>query len=167
MELYHGSIVIVDQPKIIPSEIGRDFGHGFYTTSIKDQALKWSRRKARIDQSRRLSSQPVLNIYEMDWQSAIELLKVKDFGHSVSMEWLEFVVQCRQNNDFFHGYDIVVGNIADDNVGETISYVQRGIMRKEDALERLQFEKINNQICFNTPQSLDFLRFARAEVVPL
>lgn len=39
---------------------------------------------------------------------------------------------------------IVCGKIANDNVGETVSYVMQGIMRKEDAVERLKFEKINN-----------------------
>ena len=48
---------------------------------------------------------------------------------------------------------------ADDNVGETISYVAQGIMRKEDAVERLRFEKINNQICFNTEKALSYLKY--------
>ncbi|MCI8785426.1 MAG: DUF3990 domain-containing protein [Eubacterium sp.] len=31
MILYHGSTVVVDHPKIIKSEVGRDFGFAFYT----------------------------------------------------------------------------------------------------------------------------------------
>ena len=51
----------------------------------------------------------------------------------------------------------MIGNIANDNVGETVSYVVQGIMRKEDAIERLKFEKINNQIAFCTKQAVEEL----------
>ena len=45
MILYHGSTVIVDYPRIINNEIGRDFGFAFYTTDIKEQAIRWAKRK--------------------------------------------------------------------------------------------------------------------------
>ena len=44
-------------------------------------------------------------------------------------------------------------------IGETVSYVLQNIMRKEDAVERLKFEKINNQICFNTEKALRYLKY--------
>ena len=52
-----------------------------------------------------------------------------------------------------------MGKIANDNVGETVSYVVKGIMRKEDAIERLKFEKINNQIAFCTEKAIKALVF--------
>ena len=59
----------------------------------------------------------------------------------------------------------VTGKIANDNVGETVSYVLQGIMRKEDAVERLKFEKINNQIAFCTEQAIKQLRFLESYIV--
>ena len=53
----------------------------------------------------------------------------------------------------------MTGKIANDNVGETVSYVVAGVMPKEIALERLRFQQINNQIAFCTPASLPFLKF--------
>lgn len=32
MILYHGSVIIVENPQILKNEIGRDFGFAFYTT---------------------------------------------------------------------------------------------------------------------------------------
>ena len=61
-------------------------------------------------------------------------------------------------------YDIVEGKIADDNVGETVSYVMQGIMRKEDAIERLRFEQINNQIAFCTEAALRTLHFQNSYI---
>ena len=52
------------------------------------------------------------------------------------MDWLDMVMQCRTNADYNHGYDIVIGKIANDKVGETVSYVVQGVMRREDALDR-------------------------------
>ncbi len=72
------------------------------------------------------------------------------------------VLKCRNDKSYKHNYDIVIGNIADDNVGETVSYVIQGIMRKEDAIERLKFEKINNQIAFCTERSLDTIKFCES-----
>ena len=75
------------------------------------------------------------------------------------------VIKCRSDLNFKHGYDIVTGKIANDNVGETVEYVLAGIMRKEDAVERLRFEKINDQICFCSEESLETLKFKESYVV--
>lgn len=78
------------------------------------------------------------------------------------MDWLDLVVACRSNVGFKHGFDIVTGKIANDNVGETIAYVLAGVMRKEDALERLKFQKINRQLAFCTEKALPYLVFESA-----
>ena len=75
------------------------------------------------------------------------------------------VIRCRSDLNYRHGFDIVTGKIANDNVGETVEYVLAGIMRKEDAVERLKFEKINDQICFCTEQALKSITFKNSYVV--
>lgn len=47
---------------------------------------------------------------------------------------------------------------------ETVSYVMQGIMRREDAIERLRFEEINNQIAFCTEASLYTLHFQNSYI---
>ena len=159
MTLYHGTIVEIRHPEILRSEVGRDFGFGFYTTDIQEQAERWAIRKAKIA-SRKLTEpvEAVVNVYE--WNTDIPM-NIKKFD-GTSLEWLDFVVTCRSNVSFTHEYDIVTGKIANDNVGETVSYVVQGIMRREDALERLKFEKINNQIAFCTEASLGTLAFVKS-----
>ena len=156
MIVYHGSTLEIRTPEIICNEVGRDFGYAFYTTDIKEQAERWAKRKAKL-LSRRLGTAqiPVVSIYV--WQPDIAL-SVKEFDEA-GMEWLDLVVLCRSNAAYTHGYDVVIGKIANDNVGETISYVVQGIMRKEDAIERLRFEQINNQLAFCTDASLKTLSF--------
>lgn len=44
MILYHGSFVKVEKPDLEHSRSNLDFGRGFYTTPIYEQAEKWSRK---------------------------------------------------------------------------------------------------------------------------
>ena len=159
MKLYHGGLQPVESPRIIKREVGRDFGFAFYTTDIREQAERWALR--RMQTARRngdQSANAVISIYQFDEENARRHLLFRDFP-VVSMDWLELVVACRSDLNFAHGFDIVTGKIANDNVGETIAYVLDGVMRKEDALERLRFQKINNQLAFCTEKALSFLTF--------
>lgn len=163
MQLFHGSIIAVEKPKIILAEYGRDFGSGFYTTDIKEQAIRWAKRKANIEVNQGRTAKAIVSIYDFD-EKIYQKLNVKNFSEP-SVGWLDMVCACRSDAKYKHNYDIVIGKIANDNVGETISFVAAGIMRKEDALERLKFEKINNQICFNTDKALAFLKYKGFEEV--
>ena len=163
MILYHGSTMEVSQPHILKSEIGRDFGFAFYTTDIQAQAERWARRRAMIESRRtKTKVQAIVSVYEWDEDAAKQLRFLQFDG--ASMDWLELVVTCRSRTDYAHGYDIVEGQIANDNVGETVSYVMQGIMHKEDAIERLRFEQINNQIAFCTEAALHTLHFQNSYI---
>ena len=156
MIVYHGTTLEIQNPVIIRNETGRDFGYAFYTTDIEEQAERWAKRKAMLLTRRTGTPQtPVVNVYEWKRDDSMSVKEFQDAG----MEWLDLVVLCRSKSDYKHGFDIVIGKIANDNVGETVSYVVQGIMRKEDAIERLRFEKINNQIAFCSEKSLSTLTF--------
>lgn len=165
MKLYHGSTVVIEAPQIIRSAVGRDFGFGFYTTDIKEQAERWAlRRKRTASRNGVTDTQAVVSVYEIDIDAARQKLSFKDFP-AASMEWLEMILSCRSNKDFTHSFDVVTGKIANDSVGETVSYVLAGIMRKEDAVERLKFQQINNQLAFCSERSLSFLTYVSSYIV--
>ncbi len=162
MLVYHGSTLEIRDPMIITSELGRDFGFAFYTTDIKEQAERWAVRRAKIlSRTSNIKEHAVVNVYEWSERHALNEKVFKD----ASIDWLDMVVNCRSNVCYRHEYDIVTGKIANDNVGETVSYVVQGIMRKEDAVERLKFEKINNQIAFCTEAALSELTFIESYIV--
>ena len=153
MILYHGSDVEVKNPKIIKSEKGRDFGCGFYLTSIKEQAERMAKRKQRMNKS----ASAIVSVFEFN-EKETNNLKYKSVKNP-DLEWLDMIIECRTTPSFSHGYDIVEGKIADDSVGETILFVIDGVIKKEDALERLKVQKINSQIAFCTDKSLELLKF--------
>lgn len=153
MILYHGSDVEVKDPIIIKSEKGRDFGCAFYLTPIREQAERMAKRKQRMNKS--ISA--IVSIFEFS-EKEINNLRHKSFKNP-DLEWLDMIIECRTNPSFNHGYDIVEGKIADDSVGETILFVIDGVIKKEDALERLKFQKINSQVAFCSEESLKTIRF--------
>ncbi|MDR2577777.1 MAG: DUF3990 domain-containing protein [Chitinispirillales bacterium] len=159
MILYHGGTDIVKEPKIISAEQGRDFGFGFYTTDIYEQAAKWAKRQGRIRRK-----QAVLNIYEFDSGKAAEKLNYKEFM-DYSVEWLEFIVNNRSNPRFKHDFDIVFGKIANDDVGETVQAVVDGLMPLDFALEKLTFMRANNQYAFCSEKSLSCVTFTNFQEV--
>ena len=156
MILYHGSDVEVKNPIIINSEKGRDFGCAFYLTPIKEQAERMAKRKQRMNKS----NSAIISVFEFN-EKDISNIKYKMFKNP-DLEWLDMIIECRTNPSFNHGYDIVEGKIADDSVGETILFVIDGVIKKEDALERLKFQKINSQIAFCSENSLKLLKYANS-----
>lgn len=155
MILYHGSNVIVKDPKIFTAEIGRDFGSAFYLTPIKEQAERMAKRKKKIS----FSNDAYVSVFE--WNESKEGLNYKLFKDA-DLEWLDFIIVCRSNPKFKHEFDIVEGKIADDTVGQTILFVVEGVMRKEDALDRLKYQKINSQIAFCSEKALKTIKFIKS-----
>jgi len=159
MKLYHGGTDIVETPRIILNEQGRDFGFAFYATDIYEQALKWAKRQGRIREK-----QAMLNVYEFDYEEATKCLKSKRYD-DYSIDWLQLVVNCRANPQFKHDFDVVFGKIADDDVGETVQAVVDGLMPFDFALQKLTFMQANNQYAFCSEKSLNYIRFCSFEKV--
>ena len=154
MTLYHGGTEIVEKPEVRKRSSGRDFGMGFYSTDIRTQAEKWAIRQGKIR-----NQSPVLNIYKFNIDIAQQDLSIKKFD-DYSKEWLEMVICCRNNPDYTHGFDVVYGKIANDDVGETVQAVLDGLMQFDFALQKLAFMPSNNQYCFCTKKSLAFLEYS-------
>lgn len=120
--LYHGTI-----EQLVPSILsgidlrfaqpGRDFGLGFYTTTLQRQAEEWGKRL-----SLRLREQPAVVAYDVP-RDSIASLEALWFvrGEYEAAEFWSFVSHCRNSpkEAFTHLreinrglYDIVVGPVA-------------------------------------------------------
>ena len=150
MRLYHGSFVIVDQPDLTHSRSNVDFGKGFYTTPIYEQAEKWCGR------FKRRGKDGIVSIYEFA-EIGYEALKVLKF-ESYSEEWLDFILSCRRGQDDTD-YDLVVGGVANDKVFNTVELYFDGLIDKKEAINRLRYEKPNLQMAFRTEKALSYLQF--------
>lgn len=161
MKLYHGSHTLVKKPILIKGNRTLDFGHGFYTTTSRDQAYKW----AQIKKKREGTEKGYISIYEVDDDLINdEELNIKVF-EGASKEWLNFVLDNRIRNEFNHDYDIVKGSVADDRVYTCLNAFENKFMDFDMAIKELRTYKLDDQISFHTNKALAKLIFVGYEEV--
>lgn len=161
MIVYHGSNMIVDHPDVSHSFRNLDFGRGFYVTTIREQAERWAKRKALFAEG----SKPFLNEYEMS--SVLDGLHVRNFGDDLD-PWIDFVCQCRDGNQEYLQYDIIIGKVANDKVFRVVDLYHSGIWDKERALKEIRVYPGYDQIAFITQKAIDqALMFSKASEVEL
>jgi len=157
MILYHGSYLTIEKPNISFSRDNVDFGRGFYTTPIKEQAVNWS------DRFKHKKGQSVVSAYEIDEYMLSKNATILEFA-TYSDEWLDFIVSCRRGENI-GSHDVVIGGVANDKVFDTIQLFFDGLVDKSEAIKRLRYEKPNIQYCFRNQSIIDgFLKFVSSEV---
>ena len=160
MILYHGSTEIVEKPRIIAGNKFLDFGYGFYTTTSKEQALRW----AKIKRKRIQSEKSHLNIYEID-DSVLSnpIFSVLKFDNP-NREWLEFVIENRRGSTI-HKYDMVLGPVANDTLYRTFTFYESGVLTLEETIKRLKVSELFDQLSFHSERTLEKLTFKGVELL--
>lgn len=151
MILYHGTCHKFDFIDLAKSRDKRDFGKGFYTTTIFEQAEKWAK-----NQFLRYGGEGCF-VKEYEYLPSPEL-KIKCFPE-MNKDWLEFVKICRSKGGVPHDYDIIQGPVANDNTMRTIALYVSGIYTAEQAIEQLRYFHANDQISFHSERALKCLVF--------
>ena len=150
MIVYHGGIDVIENPDITHSYRPLDFGKGFYITTVKEQAEKWAKRKADIFDK----NVAVVNCYEM--KDHIKAFKIKTFPDDL-VEWIDFVCNCRDGNEDYKQYDIIMGKVADDKVFRVVDMYHQGIWDRERALKEIKVYETYDQIAFISQKAIDGL----------
>lgn len=150
--LYHGTYLSIPKPLAKVGRKNLDFGSGFYLTQIESQARDW----ATIIASRKgRETRAIVNIYNFDYDNAVENnVKFKIFNE-YNIEWLDYVVNCRKGKDVSSIFDVVEGGVANDNVIDTVEDYEKGIITAEQALGQLRYKKVNHQICILNQEVID------------
>lgn len=152
MRLYHGSAIIVDNPKIINPMRTLDYGVGFYTTTSLAQATDWARRRIKS-----ANDFGYVNVYDLD-QTKIDALNVLRFENPTD-DWVDFVEKNRQDPTFDHNYDIVYGPVANDRVYVQLALYEQGFISKATLISELKTYKLIDQILFHTDRAVKLLSF--------
>ena len=155
MLLYHGTAADFEQISLRKSHNRRDFGIGFYTTILEKQAKEWGYRLSLREKKKQYY------VYQYIFRES-DNLRVKRFN-ALDKEWLEFIKENRSKGGLQHSYDVVIGPVADDNTMETVQLYLTGILTANEAVERLKYNQVNNQVSFHTEKALRSLQFIRRE----
>lgn len=152
MILFHGTNADFDNASLEFAKERRDFGRGFYTTTIREQAESWA--EAICD--RRKTKKAFL--YEFEFSE--EGLKVHSFA-GINKEWFDFIIENRIKGGIQHTFDVVIGPVANDKTMDTIATFLAGIIDTEEALKRLRYMKANDQVSLHTEKALSHLKLTR------
>jgi allantoicase len=159
--LYHGSLTIIDNPKIILSNRTLDFGEGFYTTSSKKQAAQW----IKIRLLGKDITQGILNSYYFD-ETALTSTNIKTLHFQKPDEaWVDFVMKNRLNRNFQHSYDIVIGPVANDRVYACFNAFENGFMNKQTLISELKTYRLIDQYLFHTEKALQYLQYINSQKI--
>lgn len=150
MIVYHGSNLVIENPDVEHSFRALDFGKGFYTTTVREQAERWARRKADIFGQEK----GIVNVYQI--REDISGLSHKVFSEDLS-EWIDFVCACRDGGNEYLQYDFITGKVANDKVFRVVDMYQSGIWDKERALKEIKVYPTYDQIAFISQRAIEQL----------
>ena len=154
MIIYHGSNLVVENPKLIVQNRYLDFGYGFYTTTNKLQAISFAEKVYR----RKNEGVKQVSVYEIDEEKLFSECSVLRF-EAPDEAWLDFVSENRNGNYEGESYDVVYGPVANDDVYTTFTLYQSGVLSKEQTIETLKIKKLYDQMVFTSEKALSFLKF--------
>ena len=158
MRLYHGSNIIIKQPRLLQPTRTLDYGSGFYTTTSEQQAREWI-----IKKTKSIDERKYVNIYEIN-DTELNSMKVLRFDKPTN-EWIDFVMRNRQDETFTHDFDIVYGPVANDRVYLQFGLYEQGFISKTTLLAELKVYKLVDQMLFHTEKSMQLLHFIEATEV--
>ena len=160
MKLYHGSSLIVGEPRILKPNRTLDYGVGFYTTTSEQQARDWAIRRISGQES------AFVNIYDLD-ERAAATLKCLSFSNPPGIDWVDFVYANRNQRSFSHDYDLVYGPVANDRVYAAFSLFEQGLLNKQELIMEVKAYKLVDQMVFHTETALTALNFIEAKEIRL
>jgi len=159
MILYHGSNTEINNIKLDKCRPYKDFGKGFYTSLLQEQAFRMAKRTVRLNKE----GIPCVTSFSIDDNFISDtFLKIKQFTNP-DKEWARFVINNR-NNKFKNiqsdecntdaKYDIVIGPVANDDIVALMDVFLTGLISDEFLAKELTFRELSNQISFHTEKAI-------------
>ena len=148
--LYHGTVSEIQKVDVKLGRERKDFGKGFYMAVSKSQAIGMMHKKYRETVRRSRGKQDSAfseNLYEITLnKDYIPILKIKVF-YTADLEWLDFVLMCREKGGVPHDYDMVIGPTADDDTAFCLKAYWDGLYGKvgSDAAKRILLNNLETE----------------------
>lgn len=164
MKLYHGSNIEINEIDFSKCRPYKDFGQGFYLTTIQEQAQKMAKRVSRI-----YGGTPYVTVFEFNETALYSPdLNCRIFENP-SKEWAIFVINNRNRNfspiidsecNLDCKYDLVIGPIANDDLALLFRQFTNGLIGVDTLVREMKFKKLTDQYSFHTKKALRYLKKA-------
>ena len=106
----------------------------------------------------------MVSVFEID----DDILNDRSFNtmhfDGATKEWLDFVVGNRRGNTS-HGFDLIMGPVANDKLYVTISLYENGVLDAESAIIQLNTHQLFDQLSFHSAKACKLLTFVKSEVI--
>lgn len=177
MYLFHASYCEVTTPDLSKCAKYKDFGQGFYLTTSKEQAERFTRLSVRKAIDFHRISAPKYGVVNVFTCPDFSDLSIFDFPNA-DVSWLHCVVAHRRPRLFpevvqkLQPYDVISGKVANDDTNATIIayidglYGEAGTERADSiCISLLLPERLQDQFCFRTQKAIKTLKFEGSERV--
>ncbi|MDR0516942.1 MAG: DUF3990 domain-containing protein [Fibromonadaceae bacterium] len=167
MILFHGSNAEVSNIDLSRCGKYKDFGQGFYLTSLKQQATDWAKKITK----RFRTGNATLNKYEFN--NNLNDLNCMIFTEP-NEEWAAFIINNRNRNFANHSdrlsnhdnkYDFVHGLVANDDISAILETFLLGILPMSELSLALNYKELNDQYSFHSVKALSHLKFLGSETL--
>jgi len=161
MLLYHGSNQEISSINLHLCKPYKDFGRGFYLTTMERQAELMAKRTARI-----FGGAPFVTVYTFDEAILTDTaFSIKTFVEP-DIEWALFVLNNRNrdfqnhsdsNSNHDNKYDIVSGPVANDDIALLFRSFINERIDLPSLVSGLEYRKLNDQYSFHTVRATALL----------
>ena len=173
IDIYHGSVNIVEKPIFGSGKINNDYGRGFYCTEHIDLAKEWA-CASNID--------GYANHYQLD-RSGLSVLNLNSSDYNI-LNWLAILLENRKFNvsdglpqrakDYllenfkvdYRDYDIIIGYRADDSYFSYANDFVSNTLSLSDLSEAMRLGKLGEQVVLKSKKAFDALTFVEAINAP-
>jgi hypothetical protein len=162
MILYHGSNMEIEAVQLSRCQPYKDFGRGFYTSAMKDQAWNMAKRTAKF-----FGGKPSITEFSIrDDIFSDPAFHIKQF-EMPNDEWAVFVINNRSkeytdtgnpNCNHDNKYDSVIGPVANDDMTLLFDLFTDGIISIDELARRMEYKKLSSQISFHSEGIIRELR---------
>ena len=163
MIVYHGSNMLIEMVELHKCRPYKDFGRGFYCTTIKNRAELMAKRVTTI-----FGGIPCVTAFDLDESIFIKPgMRIKKF-EGPSKDWALFVLNNRNKSFSLLGsidcnhdnkYDHVIGPIANDDLALLFRTFINGFIDLDALIKGMKYKKLTDQCSFHTDKALQYLKF--------
>ncbi len=173
IDIYHGSVNVVETPRFGEGKIFNDYGRGFYCTEHAELAKEWACSS---------DSDGYANHYQLD-MAGLTVFNLNAPEYNI-LNWLAILLENRKFNvadglpqrakayiieNFkvdYKKYDIIVGYRANDSYFSYAGDFVNGTLSLSDLSEAMRLGKLGEQIVLKSKKAFEALKFVEAIKAP-